>query len=88
MKKPKKQLNPWKIEKWQAPGALSLELFKNVGVKFCKLVTKLIGNIWSGDGIPEEMKSGHIISIYKKRGTENFVKIMEEFVWQIQSWGL
>ena len=62
-----KAIKSMKIGKEAGPGGLCLEFFKNGVVKICKLVTKFIECISSGDDITEEMKLGYITSIYKKR---------------------
>ena len=48
------------------PGGINLEIMKCGGIKITKLITKCLNKILLGDRIPDEMKLGYIISIFKK----------------------
>jgi hypothetical protein len=48
-----------------------MEMLKNSGRKITKVLKTLMNNILQGDTIPNEMKLGYIIPIYKKGGRRN-----------------
>jgi hypothetical protein len=52
--------------KSRGPGNIKLELRKYGRRNVLTLVTKLL-NILQGDNIPQEMKTGYLIQIHKKR---------------------
>jgi hypothetical protein len=73
-----KIINNMKNEKSPGPANINFKLIKYGGIKVLAFVTKLLNKILQEDNIPQEMKTGYLIQIYKKgdeRKCENYRSI-------------
>jgi hypothetical protein len=70
-----KEIKNMKNEKSAGPGNINFKLIKYGGIKVLAFVTKLLNKILQKDNIPQEMKTGYLIQIYKKQKSENFRSI-------------